>query len=509
MVTISYFAVHTKQSNDLYNVIKSYCENKGYNISFKDASSISQYEFLVGVHGDTLSVVDASIETENGEYLSTVYPILTAHINIFKHILVVSRTPIPLNICPPTEGGYPNTLYEKEKDNDEIAEWLKDNIDKIVEKEIHTPSLRVKIDSQDALMSLKPQMEQMLHDNLLEDNTDKKVTKVLISYRSKYYDKVIEHIKNYQNKEEEEKEYEFHVVQSRNELSSKRHENIIVHERLCGENEAPTPMQRWRMVGQLEGLIRNMDEIWIYDTPDYGDSWWTQAEIVMTYYDNYSRSCKNKIKFRPMLQDTLPELISKVDISPEHRQRITRYLSNTRLDRMGPESMDNARQLINIADQIDRTPFFLKFLIRRSMKKVLLMSIPDTLSRKERKKMVEEMLKLYMSPKELRKYAADDVFKNDFWRKISFGICPTNASDFNLTKWISSPMDELTSCTKNELEAASQIGTILLKNKDGIIEMSIEKGEPYYLWLATRMGQPTEKDAPGLEKVQTYNLQTI
>ena len=42
MITISYFAVHTKQSDDLYNVIKLYCENKGYNISFKDASSISQ-----------------------------------------------------------------------------------------------------------------------------------------------------------------------------------------------------------------------------------------------------------------------------------------------------------------------------------------------------------------------------------------------------------------------------------------------------------------------------------
>ena len=34
------------------------------------------------------------------------------------------------------------------------------------------------------------------------------------------------------------------------------------------------------------------------------------------------------------------------------------------------------------------------------------------------------------------------------------------------------------------------------------------KGKERYLWLATRMGVPTVKDAPGLEVLQTYNLLT-
>ena len=34
------------------------------------------------------------------------------------------------------------------------------------------------------------------------------------------------------------------------------------------------------------------------------------------------------------------------------------------------------------------------------------------------------------------------------------------------------------------------------------------KGKKRYLWLATRMGMPTVKDAPGIEIVQTYNLLT-
>jgi len=34
----------------------------------------------------------------------------------------------------------------------------------------------------------------------------------------------------------------------------------------------------------------------------------------------------------------------------------------------------------------------------------------------------------------------------------------------------------------------------------------VEKGTTRYLCLATRMGQPIVKDAPGLEMIQTYNL---
>ena len=34
----------------------------------------------------------------------------------------------------------------------------------------------------------------------------------------------------------------------------------------------------------------------------------------------------------------------------------------------------------------------------------------------------------------------------------------------------------------------------------------VSEGKKRYLWLATRMGVPTVKDALGIEIVQTYNL---
>lgn len=512
MVTISYFATSTEKSLELYKLIESYCKEKGYNVSFIDASLSSQYDFLVRTHGDTLSIVDASIEMENGEYLPTVYPILTAQVNIFKHVLVASRTHIPMNICPRITGGFPNPLYEDKKENGDIEAWLKENIDFIVAKEIVHPSLRVEISSQDDLMDLKPQMEQMLENNLQVDKNDEK-RKVLISYRSKYYGKVLDYLKSdlvERLKDNQiKKKYQFHIVQSRNEkpceILNELSDCLVLHDRLCAENEAPTPMQRWRMVGQLEDLIKEMDEVWIYDTSDYGDSWWTQAEMVMTCYDNNTRSGEHKIQLKTMLKNSLPEFISKIDVLPEYRQKITRYLSNTRLDTMGPEAVkSNSKQLLEIADQIDRIPSLLRFLIKWNMKKVIKMSIPDTLPQKEKKAIMKEMIKLYMSPKELREYANDDVFKTEFWHTISYALSANSAKEFDLGKWISSPMDDLTSITDEELEEASLKGIITLKKQNSHVEMFVKKGKPYYLWLATRMGQANGETTSGLDIYHTY-----
>lgn len=514
MITISYFAAPTEKSLELYKNIESFCTKNNYGLSFINALSCSQYEFLVGIHGDTMSIVDASIEMENGDYLPTVYPILTAQVNIFEHVLVVSRTPIPMNVCPRVTGGFPAFLHQDKKENAEIEEWLKDKIHQIASKELMHPSLRVKINSQDELIDLKPQMERMLEKNL-KSNPNRKKRNVLISYRSKDYDRVLDYLESGLDehlKDNVGKEYQYHIVLSRNEAINEvpieLSNRLILYDRLCAENEAPTPMQRWRMVGQLEGLIREMDEVWIYDTYDYGDSWWTQAEIVMTCYDNYNRSNERKIQVKPMLHESLPEFISKIGDLSEYRQRITRYLSNTRLDTMGPESV-NYIQLMEFADQVEEIPYLLKFLVKRKMKKALKMSIPNDLPRKEKSKILKDMLNLYMSPTELRRYANDDVFKDEFWHKISYAVSTNLAKDFEMKKWVLSPMDDLTSATIKELEEASLNGRITLKNKNGSVELIIKKGKPYYLWLATRMGIPTEKDAPGLEKVQTYNLQTI
>ncbi len=507
MITISYFAPSTTKSIELYHSISEFCKRQGYDVSFKNAEMITQYEFLVGVHGDTISIVDASIESVADRQMPNVYPILTAQINIFKHILVVSRTPLPLNICPKIRGGFPNPLMSDAMSNDDIVQWLKTNINNIVKSQESAPTMRIRIESQQALLELKPQMEMMLEENLRDVGSNYK-KKVLISYRSRYYENVLKYISDF--KKETVEDIEFHVVQSKNEriLSEYINNNdaLVLHERLCGEDEAPTPMQRWRMVGQLEDIIREMDEVWLYNTDDYGDSWWTQAEAIMTIYDNHGRSEKDMIKFRTLLNNSMPSFISRINISSEQRAKIVRYLSNTRLDTMGPEVMSSIHQLENIAQKLEESNFLIRFLIKRNIKKMLRLSIPSNLSKTEQEDMLTSMIQLYMSPTEIRKYISDDVFKDEFWYKISYYF-PTSEEDFDLEQWISGPMNDLTPLTEADLDEGVNKGKIEILTKNGVIIKKISDGNPYYLWLATRMGKVNGDN--GLEKFRTYIISDL
>lgn len=57
---------------------------------------------------------------------------------------------------------------------------------------------------------------------------------------------------------------------------------------------------------------------------------------------------------------------------------------------------------------------------------------------------------------------------------------------------------------ENLRSVADNTSQIKLKGK----KYYVGEGKKRYLWLATRMGMPTVKDALGLEIIQTYNLLT-
>ena len=69
--------------------------------------------------------------------------------------------------------------------------------------------------------------------------------------------------------------------------------------------------------------------------------------------------------------------------------------------------------------------------------------------------------------------------------------------------FMDTPMQELTKLKNENLRtAATSNSQIKLKGN----KYHVTEGKKRYLWLATRMGMPTVKDAPGFEIVQTYNL---
>lgn len=115
----------------------------------------------------------------------------------------------------------------------------------------------------------------------------------------------------------------------------------------------------------------------------------------------------------------------------------------------------------------------------------------------------------YSSPTAIMAYVNDAVFKDEFWNNISYQTERMTAAfkdgTIDVDTFIDTPMQELTKFKDENLRnAATSYLQIKLKGK----KYFVGEGKKRYLWLATRMGMPTVKDAPGIEIVQTYNLLT-
>lgn len=115
--------------------------------------------------------------------------------------------------------------------------------------------------------------------------------------------------------------------------------------------------------------------------------------------------------------------------------------------------------------------------------------------------------KPHFDPKAILAYANDAVFKDESWNNIS---CQTDEATaafkdgiIDVDTFMDTPMQELTKFKNQNLRIAADCNAqIKLKGN----KYYVGEGKKRYLWLATRMGTPTVKDAPGIEIVQTYNL---
>ena len=118
---------------------------------------------------------------------------------------------------------------------------------------------------------------------------------------------------------------------------------------------------------------------------------------------------------------------------------------------------------------------------------------------------------MYSDPDELERYVNDEMFQDVFWKNISYQTDEQTPALFNGIVnpdiFMDIPMREDTRLNEGELKDAVNNNTLItLTSSTGLKKYRVEKGITRYLWMATRMGQPKVKDAPGLEVIQTYNL---
>lgn len=485
----------------------------------KEVNALQQQQFLYAVHISDIVIVDCTIPKDSKD--GGVYPALTAQINSLNHVIVISENNLPLNITP-YRGVYPKndgmTLSVGE-----IISKLPEQINASLREDTYK---RLPEDMYQDFMKYQVDMEKMLESSLkIRSLLRSNKTHVMISYRNKLIE----------NKDADFISFKNHIIGTDIESIRLREEwgcpgeyelKVLPPASLCGADEAHTPMRRWMLVGLLEEHIREVDEVWVYESRtngevDYTDSWWTIAEIIMVANINYNNSKQIKVKvYNPLEGKFYAKTPEKylVHITEGQHKKLARYLSNTRPDTMGPECLEQVAQLKLIADFMRTSPISVKEQMLENLRMSFEQGVPKTIPQQERNEMIENMMAMYSNPDEIEKYTNDDVFKESFWNTISYQTEPKTSCFANelidVDKFMSIPMDEVTGHDISDFEKASassdkkiNLGSWLHPKYYNVSKSSHDR----YLWLATRMGKPTVKEgnAPGLETIPIYNLNML
>lgn len=479
----------------------------------KDVNPLQQQQFLYAVHVSDIVVVDCTIPSGIND--GGVYPALTAQVNILNHVIVVSENNLPLNITPyrgifPKEDGERYTI-------EHILKEIPEQIEQSLKEDTYN---RIPEDMINDFLKYQKEMKEMLCASL-EIRRSKKhdKTSVMISYRNSHCEEV-EKFKSIIIGTDIQSEKERHKLGCDGDYELK----VLPPASLCGADEAHTPMRRWMLVGLLEDHIREVDEVWVYESRndegeiDYTKSWWTIAEMIMVANLNYDSIKKIKIKvYNPIKQlfyETTPQQYI-VNITEAQHKRLARFLSNTRPDTMGPECLAQVKQLKMIANLMRYSTEEMKQQMLNNLRANFELSVPKTLGDEEREQMINDMIKMYSDPDEIERYANDDVFKEEFWNDISYQTEEStscfNDNGIDVDKFMTIPMDEVTGHPLEDFVKASlkDDGKINLGSWHHPLKFKVSKANiDRYLWLATRMGKPTIKDgnATGLERIPIYNI---
>lgn len=487
----------------------------------KETNPMQQQHLLVAAHFADIVLVDCTIPKDGKD--GGVYPALIAQVNSLNHIIAFSQNYLPLNVTPFRTIAPSLEKQEMEYSMDKILEELP----KVIEKSLKEDKYR-RINEkyiQDFIentLDYQKQMEQMISDSLeARKNKDCDKTHIMISYR---------------NSHKEEVEVFEKIILGTDALSAQKriemgcHDTYDIHRlppaSLCGEFEAHTPMRRWMLVGMLEDYIRKVEEVWVYESTDtngdidYTNSWWTIAEVIMVANINQTQNKNIQVRVYSAkdkcFYDKTPSRY-EVHLNEKQIKRLARYLSNTRPDTMGPECMDQVKQLQEMAKVLRECGLIKKQLLLAGLRSSFEQSVPKLLPPKERRKMIEDLMDLYSDPNKIEEYANDAVFQNDFWTRISYQTKPRTEcfhdGNIDVDRFLSIPMDEVSTLTQDDFLSVTKDGSLL---NFGTItepqEMKVSKAPiDRYLWLATRMGQPTIKEGnvPGLERIPIYNIERI
>ena len=428
-LSLTFFQTRSESGTHLQELFLPLAEELGFRVKLV-GNNRSPMIYSQACANDDVVVVDASIEkVDRHNYdIITSYPI--------DHLLVVSRNYLPFNFYGTREEIwdddqqtyiYGTAFYGQEIDNYDILKWLELQLKDLISTLPRPSSQR---GGPLALTrAMKPSLDK-------QDARRNRSGEVFISYRSKeHYD--VERLKR----------------QLENGYFSSDLPRMRVRYFPPGmlSDEVMTEQRRWQILSMLDRFIGSASEVWIYETDDYYNSWWTLGELLILSYRQVENFRGRK---PPKLRVFSPYEWSVQDASRNFLPKITK------------EQMKRRARLFATTDT--STGLELSAGIGSASRNSILGFLP---------------------------YFRDHVWTEEFWKYpiIDCGACRSigNAKNrFNIDDFLTSNDPGINRLSPQNLTAAIIDGKISCPNCG--TSYDLEAAPPHYLYIGN-MGLPTTK----------------
>ncbi len=392
--------------NEDFTKIKKVLHKKDIDLTVHNrfVNEIGQLEFLNSCLNDDIVIFDATREGENNSINN--FDIANEYPKSLDRIWVVSRNYLPINFYGVDDGGYPD-YGTAIKSNAEIIDWVSKKLDSIdlshrvnpLEKGVEgfekaanrtiEQNYRKKNEEINVFISFRTRYQYrktiMLNResfDYLEKLIPSDIILKLRSISNKFYDAETNefsheiksictniseeqlnliltaakrfNISEFDNCKYSLKELFARVEQGLYHNGKRKTSKYLEDGSLVYSTELNTKQRTWQLLSIIDReYIMHCDELWIYGTDDYLDSWWTRGELLIyafLLHQNIDKRPKNEprklVLYNPY-NDTI-KAIKSIEIDDYIAHRLTRIQSNCAPGVMGYESVKTLRIMRNL-----------------------------------------------------------------------------------------------------------------------------------------------------------------
>lgn len=299
-LTVGFFPTDSPQGKDLLEQITALA--KTWQLDLEVFPLAHGGQVLWQCRNKDIVIFDASVETEGRSN----YVAVTGELTILHHVLIVSRTYLPLNLLEARPGGYPD--YPHSFSNEQIIAWLTKEIADI-QSSGKRPRDWIGLKTWNTSWNLR---EERLHAQ----------GHVFISYRGSDAEAVKVLKLRIENGD-------FHQGEKKQALYFPPGMLSL---------EVMTEQRRWQIVSIIRDHLMMADEVWIYETKSvYYNSWWTLAELLTLAY---MRNNHKVYLYHPETQSVQKAPDDYLQpLTEQQRTRAARWFANCTPSEMGPEAV--------------------------------------------------------------------------------------------------------------------------------------------------------------------------